>query len=182
MHKIRQISEEEFESVLPDLMELLRDAVANDASVGFLHPVAPEVNESFWREVHQVIENRNRVLLVSYDGQDKVTGTIQLDLATRPNALHRGEVQKLLVHTTHRRQGIAKALIDAVEECARQLNRTLLVLDTFQGSDAERLYGKWGYVRVGVIPEYARVNDNSLQATVVFYKLLGNEKKAGTGN
>lgn len=171
-HRIKQIEAEDFESVLPDLMELLRDAVANDASVGFLHPVAPDVNESFWREVHQVIENRNRVLLVSYNSNNEITGTIQLDLATKPNALHRAEVQKLLVHTSSRRQGIARSLIDAIEECARQLNRTLLVLDTFQGSDAERLYEKWGYVRVGVIPEFAQVNDNSLQPTVIFYKIL----------
>ncbi len=171
-HKIRQIEAEDFELVLPDLMELLRDSVANDASVGFLDPIATEVNESYWRDVHQAIKNRQRVLLVSSNDEDQVTGTIQLDLATRPNSLHRGEVQKLLVHTSHRKQGVARALINAIEDSARNLNRTLLVLDTLQGSDAETLYGKWGYNRVGAIPQYARVNDDSLQPTVVFYKIL----------
>ena len=46
------------------------------------------------------------------------------------------------------------------------------MLDTEQGSVAERLYEKCGYTRAGVIPRYARSADGSLISTVVFYKLL----------
>jgi len=59
-----------------------------------------------------------------------------------------------------------------IEDIAHKLNRTLLVLDTLQGSNAEKLYGKWGYTRLGSIPNYARISDNTLQPTVVFYKVL----------
>jgi hypothetical protein len=59
-----------------------------------------------------------------------------------------------------------------VEESARAAGRTLLVLDTEQGSVAEKLYEKCGYTRAGVIPQYALSADGSLITTVVFYKLL----------
>jgi acetyltransferase len=112
-----------------------------------------------------------RILLVSSEAGD-VTGAVQLALATKQNGLHRAEVQKLIVHTGFRNRGIARALLGAAEESARAAGRTLLVLDTEQGSVAEKLYEKFGYTRSGVIPHYALNADGSLITTVVFYKLL----------
>ncbi|HYJ47177.1 MAG TPA: GNAT family N-acetyltransferase, partial [Pyrinomonadaceae bacterium] len=112
-----------------------------------------------------------RILLVSREA-GRVTGSVQLSLVTKQNGLHRAEVQKLLVHTSFRGQGIARALLDAVEKAAREAGRTLLVLDTEQGSVAERLYANYGYTRAGVIPQYALSADGSLITTVVFYRLL----------
>jgi acetyltransferase len=60
----------------------------------------------------------------------------------------------------------------AAEEIARKEGRTLLVLDTEQGSSAEELYVKCGYTRAGVIPRYALGADRSFISTVVFYKLI----------
>jgi GNAT superfamily N-acetyltransferase len=97
---------------------------------------------------------------------------VQLALVTKQNGLHRAEVQKLLVHTDFRQRGIARALMSAVEEAARAVGRTLLVLDTEQGSIAEQLYERCGYARSGIIPHYALSTDGSLITTVVFYKLL----------
>ena len=78
----------------------------------------------------------------------------------------------MLVHSQFRKRGIAQALMREIEVVARDLGRTTLVLDTEEGSAAERLYATCGYVRVGVIPEFALTTDRSLIATVVFYKLL----------
>jgi hypothetical protein len=41
-----------------------------------------------------------------------------------------------------------------------------------QGSPAETLYGRIGYTRVGVIPEFARLDADTMAATVIFYRLL----------
>jgi acetyltransferase len=89
-----------------------------------------------------------------------------------PNALHRAEVQKLLVLRSWRRQGIGQTLMMAVEQAARQAGRQLLVLDTRLGDVAERLYARMGYRRVGVIPKFALNSVGSLGATVIFYRQL----------
>ena len=44
--------------------------------------------------------------------------------------------------------------------------------DTVTGDDAERLYERLGWTRVGVIPNYALYPDGRLCATTVFYKQL----------
>jgi acetyltransferase len=106
--------------------------------------------------------------------EDQIIGSVQLALGAMPNALRRALVQKLLVLRSHRRHGIGQALMTAVEEAALQGRRHLLVLDTRLGDDVERLYTRMGYLRVGVIPQFAHSLTGTVAATVIFYRdLLG---------
>ena len=57
-------------------------------------------------------------------------------------------------------------------QTARDCGKTLLVLDTNTGSDAERLYARMGWVRVGTIPGYSVQPRGGLRATTLFYKTL----------
>lgn len=171
MHHIRSISAEDGAKLLSDLLELLQDSVEHGASVGFLLPFSVSNNKAYWDETLKEIESGKRILLIA-EKSGRVVGSVQLELATKPNSQHRAEVQKLLVHSVHRRLGIGQALMTAVEEVALDIGRTLLVLDTLLGDDGERLYARCGYVRVGEIPKYASLSDGSLHATVVFYKFL----------
>lgn len=172
MDKIERLSEEQAKPILPRLVALLQDTVHHGSSVGFLPPLAFETAEEYWLETLNEVKQGKRILLVSSEAGD-VAGTVQLALATKQNGLHRAEVQKLVVHTRFRHRGVARALMGAVEEAARAAGRTLLVLDTEQGSAAEQLYVKCGYARAGVIPQFALSADGSLITTVVFYKLIG---------
>ena len=60
----------------------------------------------------------------------------------------------------------------AAEDTARACGKTLLVLDTVSGGDAERLYTRLGWQRVGVIPDYALWPQGGLCATTVFCRRL----------
>lgn len=156
---------------LPALVELLRDAVDGGASVGYLPPLDAAEAEAYWRGVIAALDTPYRLLLVAVEG-GQVVGTVQLAMESRPNGSHRAEVSKLLVHSAHRRRGVGQALMRALEDAARIAGRTTLVLDTLQGDAGERLYQRLGYHVAGVIPQYARVGDGSLQPTVFYYKLL----------
>ncbi len=63
-------------------------------------------------------------------------------------------------------------LMRAAEDMARAAGKTLIVLDTAGGSDAERLYERLGWTRLGVIPGYALWPDGRLCSTTFFYKPL----------
>jgi GNAT superfamily N-acetyltransferase len=157
------------EDMLDGLDALLRGSVESGASVGFLPPLAAEESRAFWLETLDEVAAGTRLALGAWlDG--RLVGTVQLALATKPNAWHRAELQKLLVHTVARRQGIAQKLLDALERAALESGRTLLVLDTEQGSDAERLYRRVGYSEAGAIPRFAATAACPLTATVIFYK------------
>ena len=156
---------------LADLVELLQDAVDSGASVGFLPPLSREAASDYWRSVFADVDAGHRLLLGAVEGA-RLVGSVQLELALKPNAAHRAEVQRLLVHRSARRRGVAEQLMRQLHELARECGRTLLVLDTRQGDPAELLYQKLGYARGGVIPGYARSSTGSLDATAFYYRQL----------
>ena len=156
---------------LDDLIALLQDAVDSGASVGFLPPLSREAASDYWRSVFADLDAGHRLLLGAMDGP-RLVGSVQLELARKPNASHRAEVQRLLVLRSIRRQGIGERLMRQLHEIARQNSRTLLVLDTREGDPSELLYRKLGYTRAGVIPGYARSADGALDATAFYYVFL----------
>jgi ribosomal protein S18 acetylase RimI-like enzyme len=130
-----------------------------------------DVARAYWQGTVSDLAQGTRVLLVARH-QAQVAGTVQLVLATQPNAQHRAEVQKIMAHSQARQQGIGQALMTAIEEAARMAGRTLLVLDTRRGDVSEHLYLKQGYTCGGIIPHYARSATGVLDDTAIFYKAL----------
>ena len=153
------------------LAEVLVDAIDSGAGVSFLHPLEPEKACAFWRGVADDVAAGNRAVLVAED-ETGIVGTVQLVLAQPENQPHRADLSKMLVHRRARRRGLGAALLEAAEQVARDCGKTLLVLDTNTGSDAERLYSRMGWVRVGEIPGFSVQPRGGLRATTVFYKVV----------
>jgi GNAT superfamily N-acetyltransferase len=153
------------------LADLLLDSVDAGASVGFMHPLTKDRAVAFWRRVADGVAAGERALLIAEDDTG-IVGTVHLMLALPENQPHRADLTKMLVHPRARRQGLGAALMEAAEQMARDCGRTLLVLDTVTGSDAERLYARLGWVRVGEIPDFALLSHGGLWGTMVFYKKL----------
>jgi acetyltransferase len=171
MTTIEQLTAGQARAFVQELADILCDSVDDGASVGFLPPLSRDEAGAYWSETIGYVERGTRLLLIARTA-DGVAGTVQLDLATKPNAIHRAEVQKLLVHTRARRQGLGERLMEAAEQAARAAGRTLLVLDTREGDPSELLYQKCGYTRAGIIPQYVRSANGGMDATVIYYKLL----------
>jgi GNAT superfamily N-acetyltransferase len=155
------------------LAELLIDCVDGGASVSFMHPLPMTKAVQFWRRVADTVVRGERALLVAEDAGG-VVGTVQLVLDQPDNQPHRADLAKMLVHRRARRQGVGAALMQAAENVGRECGKSLLVLDTVTGGDAERLYARLGWQHCGVIPGYALLPRGGLCATTYFYRVLGN--------
>src|SRR5437773_11291060 len=154
------------------LADVLIDCVEGGASVSFMHPLPRDRAAAFWRRVAQGVAAGERALLIAEDARG-VCGTVQLVLDQPENQPHRAELSKMLVHRRARRQGLGAALMRAAEATARECGKTLLVLDAVTGGDAERLYERLGWERVGVIGGYALMARGEPCDTTVFYRNLG---------
>jgi GNAT superfamily N-acetyltransferase len=165
---IREIGEAAFDE--QSLMALLKDGVDSGASIGFLAPLPASDGREFWRAVRSELAD-GRILLGAYV-EGKLVGSVQLAPVAKPNGRHRAEVQKLMVLQAFRGRGIAKALMAAIERKAAELGRWLLVLDTVPHQPAEKLYERLGYLRAGVVPDYAQSSSGGFDPTVIFYKQL----------
>ena len=160
------------EREVQQLSDVLIDCVEGGASVSFMFPMSREKAEVFWRGTAAGVARGERIVIVAEDEAGTIVGTAQIILNLPENQPHRGDVAKMLVHRRARRRGVASALLAAVEQSALSAGRTLLVLDTFPGSDAERLDARHGWRRCGEIPNYALWPDGRACGTTIFYKEL----------
>jgi len=170
--QIRALNPAEVEAAAPALAVVLLDCVAGGASVSFMADLTPEAAEGFWRGVARQAEVDGRAVLVAEDAAG-IAGVVEVIPAGPDNQPHRADVAKMLVHRRARRRGLAEALLRAAEQAASEMGKTLLVLDTVTGGDAERLYARLGWTRVGVIPDYALFPDGRFCDTTVFYRRVG---------
>jgi GNAT superfamily N-acetyltransferase len=155
------------------LGRVLHACVHAGASVSFVLPFSVDDASEFWQDKVLPAVRAGLCCVLVARSAERIVGTVQLDLDTPPNQSHRAEVRKLLVHPQARRRGIARRLMNEVEDYARAARRSLITLDTTTGGFAEPLYLSVGYIRVGVIPRYSRRPDSSeLEGTTLMYKEL----------
>jgi ribosomal protein S18 acetylase RimI-like enzyme len=169
--EVRRLRGAELHEQLDELASVLQDCVAGGASVSYMAPFSHEQARAAFESFAAEVEQGRRLLLAAFaDG--RVVGTVQVILELPPNQPHRGEIAKLLVHREARNRGIAQRLMEHAESAARAAGKTLLVLDTVTGDNAERLYARLGWTRVGVIPGYALFPDGRPCDTTVFWKAV----------
>ena len=167
---VRQVGSDA--NVASGLAAVLVDCVEGGASVSFMLPLSHERAEAYWTSaLHSASRGERIVMVAEEESTGVVVGTVQVLLTAPENQPHRGEIAKMLVHRRARKRGVAEALMHAIEAAAREVGKTLLVLDT-SSADAERLYERLGWQRVGVIPGYALWPAGGLVDTTVFYKNL----------
>ncbi|OKJ16864.1 GNAT family N-acetyltransferase [Kitasatospora sp. CB01950] len=154
------------------LADLLLDAVADGASVGFLADTGRDEAAAWWRTLHPSVADGSRLLWAASDADGRVLGTVALVREVRANGRHRAEVSKLLVHRDARGAGLGRRLLTTVEQAARDTGATLLLLDTQTGSAAEHLYRSAGWTSFGTVPGHAATPDGVLADTTYYYKQL----------
>ncbi|WP_275787300.1 GNAT family N-acetyltransferase [Pararhizobium gei] len=168
---VRTLTASETATAIPALADILSDCVEGGASVGFLLPYTAADALPYWRGVAAAVAETSSVLITA-DVDGTVLGTVQLGIGTMPNQPHRADLKKLLVHRKARGLGLSRLLMDAAEDEAIRHGRHILVLDTATGSPAEAIYERFGWQRVGVIPQYAMMPDGSYCGSTFFYKSL----------
>ncbi len=170
---IRVLTGTEAHERVAELADILMDCVEGGASVSFMAPLSRDKAQAFWRGVADGVVAGERILLAAEDtAAQRLVGTVQVILAQPENQPHRADIAKMLVHRQARRRGAAADLMRAAEDAARAAGKTLLVLDTVTGSDAERLYQRAGWVRVGDVPGFALWPDGRPCSTTYYYRSL----------
>lgn len=175
-HTYRIVRAKHEPEVVEALADVLLDCVEGGASVGFMQPLPREKAIEFWQNILASAARGERIVLVAEEVEtNSIVGTVQVILKMPDNQPHRADVAKMQVHRRARRRGLGEALMKAIEAEAREAGKTLLVLDTVTGSDAERLYTRLGWQRCGVIPGFALWPQGGLCSATIFYKELAVE-------
>ena len=167
VRRLEVIGPREFEG----LCDVLIDCVEGGASVNFMLPMTRDKAVTYWRGVADGLARGERAVVIAEDENGKILGTAQAVWAPQENQPHRADISKMLVRRSARRHGVGALVLAAAEQAARDARKTLLVLDT-ASPEAERLYERGGWHRVGTVPRYALMPDGPYCTTVIFYKDL----------
>ncbi|KAJ3964253.1 hypothetical protein EV361DRAFT_758550, partial [Lentinula raphanica] len=116
-----------YRSIVPQLAVLLKSCIDSNITMNFLQPFSLEDASEFWLAAEEsVIQGKELVMIaqeepvteiiegsgepsndMTHDSSTQlpvVLGCVILYLAQTPNAKHRGEVGKLIVHQEHRKR------------------------------------------------------------------------------
>jgi GNAT superfamily N-acetyltransferase len=169
--EILELDVEAYRAAIPGLSELTLDVVRGGASVNFLADLTTAEAAAWWEaRLGSVADGTTTAYVASSGGQ--IVGSVLLIRATQPNAPHRAEIAKVLVHRDARRRGVGRDLMLAAERRARADGRWLLILDTVTGSPADRFYRSLGWQAAGEIPNFALEPDGRIVSTTYFWKDL----------
>ena len=170
---VERCTSDDIQTHINGLTDLLCQVVDAGASVGFLMPLDPIEAKTYWEGIAESTAKNERITLLAFM-DNQVVGTVQIALPAKANAAHRVEIQKLMVHGGWRRRGIARRLMDKAETIIRTDGYHLAFLDTERGSGAVTFYEGMGYLKAGIIPDYALDNTGQRYVdTVLYYKLFG---------
>ena len=168
-----RLSPEDLDAAHSDLADVLHAAVNGGAAVSFVWPFSLTDSRAFWSDTVFPAVRSSACLLFAAHVDNRIVGTVQLHIDLPPNQPHRAEVSKLLVHPDFRRRGLARYLMQTLEDEAITKDRHLLTLDTRSDSDATPLYRSLGYQVTGNVPQFAINPDGTgFHATTYMYKII----------
>ena len=170
--RIEAIDPSSYDDAIEGLGALLKDAIDGGASVNFVAGVTREQTEGWWAARAPRVADGTITVFVARDAGGRIVGSTLIERSANPNSPHRAEIAKVLVHSTARRGGLGRALMDAAEERARKEGRWLLILDTQSGTAAEAFYRALGWIELGTMPNHSYRTDGVLAPTTFFWKDL----------
>jgi len=124
----------------------LQEMLLQLETIKFLYPkMTLERYKSFLEDM--IPKNYNQVAV--FDG-DTCVGLSGFWFATKLWTGKYIEIDNFIVHPDYRKKGIGKLLTQFIDEKAKELNCTCIVLDAFTGNfEAHRFYYNQGYVPRG---------------------------------
>jgi ribosomal protein S18 acetylase RimI-like enzyme len=168
--EIRALTAADAHWQLDGLCELLEDGVRSGASLGFLVPLSRREAEQDWQDLQPTLSDDNQLWVARADG--RLLGCLRLRLATSADARHRAAVERLVVRSTHRRRGIARALLAAAERAARAQGRTLLLIEVDADGSAACALQRLDWRVAGTIPGHAAAPDGTLRDGAILFRQL----------
>lgn len=170
----RTLSARELTTRIGEFSRLIRDCVAEGASIGFLHPVPSDEADAYWADAVRPGVTSGLVTLWVAEAEGKIVGTVQLASPGKPSHTCRADVLKLMVHPRARRRGIGRRLMLHLLAEAERQKLEILTLDTRVPDTARSLYESLGFIPAGEIPGFVLnpLDTSKRDATLYMYKPL----------
>ena len=116
--------------LLPEIAQIHSECITYDHQLAtFLPPLSHTRMLDYWLSLSEDIEKSRTALILQFAAEDEaeVAGYVCLMMPATETGPFRGEVNKLMVSPKHRRKGVARRVMEKLENVARERGRDLLV-------------------------------------------------------
>jgi GNAT superfamily N-acetyltransferase len=168
-HSIRRLDPAGIAAHASALGALFVDAVEDGASIGYVRGLTVARAADYWQGV--AAAPNGRAVLASEDDAG-IAGVVIVAPIVNDFQPHRVEISKMVVHRRARGRGLGAALMNAAEAEVRAMGRNVATLMTRDGCEAERLYRKLGWTKIGIIPDDSIRPDGVLCDAAIFFKRI----------
>ncbi len=168
MFEIRRLAAAELLERKQEFEWLLGDAINDGGCVGFLLPVQADKLDRYWNGVAREMEAGEREVMAALEN-GRVIGALQIAYEKAESVRHRADLQKLIVHSTERRRGIARALLVHALERMPALGLVMYTITVAKAGPAEMLVRSLLFTRYGVMPHYGLTPDGKLHDASQYY-------------
>lgn len=158
---------------LNDLCDATDEAIRAGGGFGWLKLPARDILERYWQGVVAMPSR----LLYAARLDDVICGTAQLVLPPKNNEAQSFAVQLTtnFISPWARKYGLARKLLDFVEDDARERGFSVINLDVRETQTAAiGLYESAGYVHMGTHPFYAQVEGEVIRGRY-YYKVINDD-------
>ncbi|KAI0538017.1 hypothetical protein GGR58DRAFT_469820 [Xylaria digitata] len=133
---VRLVSPSNDAHLVPYLAAMHAACICQDTMVAtFLPPLNSDRLLAYWREMMADVSAGVRLMVIQLDESEPGTaakgaelkGVVMLNMPQIETSAHQGHIEKLMVSSTFRRRGAAKAMIQLIEREAVDRGKKLIV-------------------------------------------------------
>ena len=140
------------DDIVKQYMNLTNEVIKKTHSIGFIDGLTFDTAKKFLEDT--LSKPRTALLLVFEDRRLIATG--YLEDSGYPSTQHYGKISKVMVDPKFQGKSIGKKIMVELENRARELGYTHMLVSTWDIDYIVKFYKKCGYTQVGVIPEFVK--------------------------
>ena len=154
---------------LAQILSLMNIVLAREDTIGFSKPLSVVEGRAVVQVVVSAVEGgKKRIMLLRAADDGLVIGHLLLTPSTLPNCHHIGEVSRVFVHPDFRGiSAIRMGMISLLKKCDT-LGIEVLKLDVRANTRIHKLWRSLGFLEIGIMEDYARVNGESLPGCYMY--------------
>lgn len=120
--------------LLDQVVQIHADCISHDKQLATFLDLDHGPMLAYWTDIHSDVEEDRTAMFLHFsdDSETELAGYVCLLMPVSQTGPFRSEVAKLMVSTRHRRKGVARRLMGALESYAKERERYLIVgIDIF---------------------------------------------------
>lgn len=159
------------ESTQTELADLMNRVLLRETTIGFPGPLPRDEALGLMKQTAEAVASGAKHLLIFRTPENKIIGHVLFTQNHLPNCRHIGEVSRVFIDPEHRGVHIITLGLGEVIEKAEALGIEIIQLDVRAHTPIHRLWQSLGFVAIGIMKDYARVNGQSFDGCFMYQRV-----------